>query len=68
MKHIQISIDLTDELGIKSASVNYNDTGLKSDSELVIKVAYALLQSFSVNKDEVLLQDLLRDVNISVEK
>lgn len=68
MKHIQISIDLSDELGIKSASINYNDTGLKSDSELVIKVAYTLLQSFSANKDDVLLQDLLREVNIPIGK
>lgn len=64
MKHINFTIELSDELGIKVVSITHNDTGLKTDSELVKTVAFNLLKSFIVNKDDVLLQDLLREANI----
>lgn len=64
MKHIKLTIGLTDELGIKSVTIDYNDTELKSNSELVQRVAFTLLKAYSLNKDDMKLQDLLNELNI----
>lgn len=64
MKHIKLTIGLTDDLGIKSCAIDYNDTGLQSNSELVKKVAFTLLRSYSMNKEDTALQDLLNELNI----
>lgn len=64
MKHIILSIELSDELGIKSVTLTHNDTGLKSDSELIKQVAYTILRSYSANKEDVIIQDLLNEVGI----
>ncbi|MEN6624541.1 MAG: hypothetical protein ABFD50_23715 [Smithella sp.] len=68
MKHIFLSIELSDELGIKSVTLSHNDTGLKSDSELVKMVAYALLKAYTANKEDVMIQDLLNEVGIPIVK
>ena len=64
MKEIILSINLNDDLAIKSCEIIYNDTGLKSDSELINRVAFALIKSIHVNKDSISVQDLLNETNL----
>jgi hypothetical protein len=70
MKHIQLSLHLTEEekLGIKSVTINFNDTGLPSDSKLIELIALGLLKSIHMNKDSLELQDLLRECGIVKSK
>ena len=65
MKYINLGITLTDELGIKSVVIYANDTELESDSGLIKLLAYALLKSMVLNKDDLELQDLLSKYGIS---
>jgi len=65
MKNIQISISLSDDLGIKAIVYNYNDTELPSNSETLGNIAIAILKSLHLNKDDLLIQDLLNELDIS---
>lgn len=64
MKYIQLGINLTDDLGIRSVVVGINTTDLPSDSHLIEIVAFTLLKSLSLNKDSVMVQDLLNELGI----
>lgn len=64
MKWIQLSLHLTDDLGIKNVVIDYNDTGLESNSELVRLIAVTLLKSLKLNKDTLAVQDLLNELGI----
>lgn len=64
MKYIQIGINLTDDLGIKSVSIDHNDTLIPSDSKLIFKIGEALIRSVIQNKESVAIQDILNDLNI----
>lgn len=64
MKYIELGIFLTDDLGIKSIVIDQNDTGLESDSKLLKKVCIAILESLSLNKQDVEIQDMLNNLNI----
>lgn len=65
MKNIQLSISLSDDLGIKAIVYNYNDTELPSTSETLGNIAIAILKSLHLNKDDLLIQDLLNELDIS---
>lgn len=65
MKNIQLSISLSDDLGIKAIVYNYNDTELPSNSETLGNIAIAILKSLHLNKDDLLIQDLLNELDIS---
>jgi hypothetical protein len=65
MKYIQLGLEFSDELQLKSISIQYNETELKSDAELIIKISKALLISFEKNKESIELQEILSDVGIS---
>ena len=67
MKLIQLTFELTDELGIKSISYVYNDTDLPSNSETLGSIAIAILKAINLNKDSLLVQDLLNELNIEVK-
>lgn len=63
--NVTLSIDISKEMTIKAVTIEYNDTGMKDDSELITRLAYTLLKSVDANKDELQLQDLLQDLDIS---
>ena len=66
MKYIQLGIHLTEELGLKSVTIDHNETDLPSDSNLINLVAFALLRSINLNKESVDLQDVLNELGITV--
>ncbi len=66
MRAINLTLHLSDELGIKSIDINYNDTNLPSNSELLFNIAMTLLKSLHLNEDSVKVQDLLQELNIKV--
>jgi hypothetical protein len=68
MKHLEIVFGFTDELGLKSVQFNYNDTGLPEDSELLRRVACALIESLSVNKESLKVQDILNQLDITIKE
>lgn len=65
MKNIQLSISLSDDLGLKAIVYDYNDTELPSNSETLGNIAIAILKSLHLNKDDLLIQDLLNELDIS---
>lgn len=66
MKHIKLDIILTDDLGIHSVVFDQNDTELKSDSKLIEKIAVTLIKSTHLNKDSLIVQDMLNELNIGI--
>lgn len=68
MKWLQFSFNLTDDLAIKDVVIDWNDTGLPSDSKLIKMVAIALLKSIKLNEDTLAVQDLLNELDIKVMK
>ena len=68
MAAISLMINLNDELGITSIVYSYNDTELPSNSETLGKISLAILKSLHLNKDSLLVQDLLSELNIDVQK
>ena len=66
MKYIQLGIHLTDDLGIKAITIDHNESGLNSDSELIKRLSIAMLKGLVINKESVAIQDLLNEVNISL--
>ena len=65
MKNIQLSIRLSDDLGVKGITIDYNDTDLESDSELVKRICFTLLKSIELNKEDIMVQDLLNSLEIT---
>lgn len=68
MPTIQLMINLTDELGIKSIVFSYNDTRLPNNSETLGLIAAAMLKSLSLNNESLLVQDFLNELDIKVQK
>ena len=68
MKYIELGINLTDDLGIASVIINQNDTNLPSDSNLINRVAFTLLKSMHLNKENIDLQDFLNELDITLSK
>jgi hypothetical protein len=62
--YIQIGIFLNEYLGIKKVSIDYNDTGHPSNSELLKAVSVGLLKSIAMNNEDVQVQDLLNEINM----
>jgi hypothetical protein len=62
--YIQIGIFLNEYFGIKKVSIDYNDTGHPSNSELIKAVAAGLLKSIAMNNEDVQVQDLLNEINM----
>ncbi len=67
MKRVSLTIGLTDDLGIKSVVIDYNDTGLLDDSVLIEKIALTLIKSIYINKEDIYIQDILNELNIKRE-
>lgn len=63
--YIQFGVHLNERLGIKAITIDHNTTDLPSDSELIKRVAFTLLKSIHLNKEDVMLQDLLNELDIS---
>lgn len=59
--------ELTDDLGIKSVSISFNGTELPSDSKLIGQLAMATLKALKINKDSVIVQDLLNELDIKIK-
>lgn len=68
MKHVQLSIGLTDELKLKTISININTTGLAPDSKLIKSICMAILLSYERESDSIATQDLLNELNIKTSK
>lgn len=68
MKQIQLTFTMSDELFLKSVTIDQNDTGLKNDSELILKVCSAIIRSFMNNKDSLAVQDMFNELNIKTSK
>ena len=67
MKHIILDFKFTDDLGLKSTVIDYNDTDLNNDSDLLRMIAFTLLKALHINKDDIVLQDLLNEIGIKRE-
>lgn len=63
--YIQLGVHLNEGLGITSVTIDHNTTDLPSDSELIKKVAFTLLKAINLNKEDVMLQDLLNEMDIT---
>jgi len=63
-KYIDLQIKLTDDLGVQSVSIMRNDTDIVSDSKLLELVAFTILKGLRLNKDSILVQDLLIELDI----
>ncbi len=68
MKHVQLTLHMTDELALKSVSIDFNSTHFPNDSKLVKLACLTLLKSLHLNKDSVLVQDLLYELGIETQK
>ena len=64
MSIIQLTFELSDDLGLKSITFDYNDTKLPSSSETLGNIAIAILRAIEVNKDDLVIQDLLSELGI----
>jgi len=67
MKHIQITVGLTDDLVIKKITFDYNDTTFPSDSKLIESLSFAMLTSCRTNQESMGVQDLLNETGIKRE-
>lgn len=67
MKKLTITLNLTDDLKVKSIVFEENETGIKSDSELLNNAATAILSLLKSNKDDIEVQELLNDLQIPRE-
>ena len=67
MHHIQLGLHLNEKLGLKSVSIDFNSTDLNNDSKLLEILAFTILRGLKINKDSVLVQDLLNELNIETE-
>jgi len=67
-KIIQLTFVLTDDLGIKSIAYDVNDTELPSNGQTLGMIAMAMIKALHLNKDSVLVQDLLNELDIKVER
>jgi len=68
MKHISITLNMTDDLGIQSVTIDYNDTNLPDNGELLELIAKALLKGLAVNNDKIVVQDLLNELNLKINE
>lgn len=64
MKYVTVVFCLTDDLLLKEIVIDSNDTELPSDSDLLKKLSCATLKSLHLNKDSVMVQDLLNELDI----
>jgi len=67
MKHyIQLGVHLNEGLVIKAVTIDENTTDIPSDSKLIKRVAFNLLKSIQLNKEDLMLQDLLNELDINL--
>jgi lantibiotic modifying enzyme len=64
MNYVTLTFELTSDLRLKAVTVDHNDTELNGDSDLLKGLAFALLECLSTNKESILVQDILNDLNI----
>jgi len=65
-KTIQISLHLSDELGILSVTYMYNDTELPSNGKTIRDIGKALVDSYKANKDRLVVNDMLDSLDIDL--
>ena len=68
MKHITLTFNIDDNMGLRSVTYDYNDTSLPNDSNMLEMIAVALLKSVRDNKDTLIVQDLFNELGIDVSK
>lgn len=68
MPTIVLQLDISNDLGVKSVIIDYNDTGLPDDSNLIRKVAITLLKCLDQNEDSIKTADMLNELGIPVQE
>lgn len=63
---IQLMFDIKDDMGLKSITFQYNDTPLPENSETLKSLAITILKSLKLNRDSVMVQDLLNELDIKL--
>lgn len=64
MKHIQLTFIITDDLKIRQIVFDFNDTSLKTDSELIYTLGKTMVDAYIKQHDNLVVQDLLNDLGI----
>lgn len=64
MRMVTLSYVLNEDLGLKSISFDYNDTGLEENSGLLRSIAFATIEALVKNDDSVKVQYLLNELGI----
>jgi hypothetical protein len=67
MKWIQLNLLFNDDLGLKSVDITHNDTHIESNHHLLQQVAWCLLKSLSINKDDLDFKEELFKLGITTQ-
>lgn len=66
--YIQLGIHLNKDLKIKSVTIDHNTTDLPTNVDLVKKIAFTLLKSIELNKEDLQLKELLKELQIDTTR
>ena len=66
--YIDLQINLSKDLLVQSVSITRNDTELVPDYKLLKLIAFAILKGLEVNKDDILIQELFRELGLKKSK
>lgn len=64
MKHLIISFEFNEELGLQSLEFIENETNLPNDSKLLKRLAICILKSVELNPEDMSTHDLLVELGI----
>lgn len=67
MKTIKLNISLSDDLCLKTVTIDENDTGLPDNHITLTRVAFAIIKAVNANKEHLAVHDLLNELNIDTE-
>jgi hypothetical protein len=68
MKAIEIMLIFDDDLGLKSVKITHNDTGIESNHHLLQQIAWCLLKSLTINKDDLDFKEELFKLGITTQR
>lgn len=64
MPIIVLSFNVDENFGLRSANIDFNNTDLPNNSKTMRLIAIALLTAISLNKDDLVVQYLLNELDI----
>ena len=68
MRRVEMSLEFTEDNGLRSVTIHLNETELETDSKLLKRIAVCILQALKENKDSVEMQDDLHELGVSISK